>query len=74
MSKLIAVSDETYANLSKLKGKKKSFTEVINELLGRKSGNIEQFFGAWKDKDVETMKKEIQERRRMNMGRHIKGR
>ena len=74
MSKLIAVSDQTYADLLKLKGKKKSFTEVINELLGRKTGNIEQFFGAWKDRDVSIIKKRIQERRKANMQRSIKER
>ncbi|MDE1856110.1 MAG: antitoxin VapB family protein [Candidatus Micrarchaeota archaeon] len=71
MSKLIAIADETYANLTRLKGKNKSFTEVINELLGRKSGNIEQFFGALKDKDVRPFLKELEEKRRKNVHRNL---
>lgn len=72
MSKLISISDETYDTLVKFKGKTKSFTQVINELIGRRSGNIEKYFGALKDRDLSWMKKETIERRKMNVGRNIK--
>ncbi|MDE1850901.1 MAG: antitoxin VapB family protein [Candidatus Micrarchaeota archaeon] len=71
MSKIISISDETYDTLVKFKGKTKSFTQVINELIGRRSGNIERFFGVWKGKDVEKMKREVMERRKKNIGRNI---
>ncbi|MDE1828324.1 MAG: antitoxin VapB family protein [Candidatus Micrarchaeota archaeon] len=72
MSKIISISDETYNTLVKFKGKTKSFTQVINELIGRRSGNIEKYFGVLKDRDLSELKKETVERRKMNVGRNIK--
>ncbi len=64
MAKLIAVSEEAYFRLSKLKGDDKSFTKVIMELTEEKKTDISDLFGAIsldakKLKEVkETIKKE----------------
>jgi len=64
MSKLISVSDAIYADLMKIKGKK-SFTEVIAELLKRqrKDMDLMDFFGSMPDIDAEKWKKEIRDQR-----------
>lgn len=50
MVKVISVSDEVYAMLTRFKGSR-SFSEVIkNAMEGGKKGDIRQFFGALKDK------------------------
>jgi predicted CopG family antitoxin len=46
MAKLIAVSEEAYSRLSKLKGKDKSFTKIIIELTDEKKTDISDLFGA----------------------------
>lgn len=52
MAKLIAVSEDTYYKLEKLK-KGKSFTSVINELLEKNNADISEFFGILKMSDKE---------------------
>ncbi len=48
MAKLIAISEEAYSRLAKLKGRDKSFTTVIMELTEKKKSDIMEFFGAIK--------------------------
>jgi predicted CopG family antitoxin len=66
MSKLISVSDEIYANLSKYKMNGRSFTEVIRLFMESKNqGDIMEFAGILKDdKDLDDFKATIQRDRR----------
>jgi predicted CopG family antitoxin len=67
MAKLIAISEEVYDRLSRLKGKEKakSFTAVISELLRQREDDIEDLFGAWKmnDKEASELKRKLREER-----------
>jgi len=66
MAKLIAVSEEAYSRLSKLKGKDKSFTKIIIELTDEKKTDISDLFGALNmspDK-VKAIKETIKEERK----------
>ncbi len=59
MAKLIAVNEEIYGKLQKLKGKR-SFSAAIDSLIESKSGNIRKYFGALRDrKDLERIQEEI---------------
>jgi predicted CopG family antitoxin len=62
MTKTISISDDVYEQLVKIKGKK-SFSEVIRELI-RKKGNAELImtaFGTRSEKEAEELEKEIKE-------------
>ena len=51
MVKVISVSDETYAMLVKLKGKKMSFSETIKAAIAKGGkGDLMRSFGVLKDK------------------------
>jgi predicted CopG family antitoxin len=65
MTRQITISDEAYERLSRLKDGKKSFTQVILELTGKKYKDISDLFGAWKMSDAraEQLKREITESR-----------
>jgi predicted CopG family antitoxin len=67
MAKLIAVSEEAYDRLSRLKSKEKakSFTAVIMELTKQHGGGISTLFGAWKmsDKESAALKRRIKKER-----------
>jgi predicted CopG family antitoxin len=66
MAKLIAVSEEAYSRLSKLKGKDRSFTKIIIELTEEKKTDISDLFGALNmspDK-VKAIKETIKEERK----------
>lgn len=67
MTKLIAVSEEAYARLAKLKKGKESFTTVIIELTEKKKGDIMEFFGALKmSKDeVKRLKTRLKKERKI---------
>jgi predicted CopG family antitoxin len=72
MAKQIAVSDEVYNMLLKMKGQDKSFTEVIKEMLKKRdSMNIMKFAGSGKkySKELQDMAKRIQEDRDKSSGR-----
>ncbi|MBX8636358.1 MAG: hypothetical protein KIS30_05925 [Thermoplasmata archaeon] len=73
MAKLIAISEDVYNRLSKLKEreKAKSFTAVISELLKDKETDISDLFGAWKmdDKGATELKERIRKERRRSFSR-----
>lgn len=73
MSKLISVSDDVYANLSKYKTNGRSFTEVIREFMASKNqGDIMEFAGILKDdKDLDDFKAAIQRDRRAAKSRKV---
>ena len=50
MAKLIAVNEEVYAKLKRLKGTR-SFSTLLDGLIEKKSGDIKKYFGVWRDKD-----------------------
>ncbi|MCL5434143.1 MAG: hypothetical protein M1559_00275 [Candidatus Marsarchaeota archaeon] len=50
MAKLIAVNEEVYAKLKRLKGTS-SFSTLLDGLIEKKSGDIKKYFGVWRDKD-----------------------
>jgi predicted CopG family antitoxin len=66
MAKLIAVSEEAYSRLSKLKGKDKSFTKIIIELTEEKKTDISDLFGAlnMSPERVKALKETIKEERK----------
>ncbi len=66
MAKLIAVSEEAYSRLSKLKGKDKSFTKIIIELTDKKKTDISDLFGAlnMSPEKVKALKETIREERK----------
>lgn len=66
MAKLIAVSEEAYSRLSKLKGKDKSFTKIIIELTEEKKTDISDLFGAlnMSPEKVKALKETIKEERK----------
>lgn len=66
MVKVISLSNNAYDKLKSLKGKK-SFSELIVDLLNRKvqKKNIMEFAGIWKDDEYwENFKKDIKETRK----------
>lgn len=73
MAKLIAISEDVYNRLSKLKEREKSrsFTAVISELLEAKERDITDLFGAWKmsDKEASELNKRIRKERRESFSR-----
>ncbi len=73
MAKLIAISEDVYNRLSKLKEreKAKSFTAVILELLDVKERDITDLFGAWKmsDKEAGELHRRIRRERRESFSR-----
>lgn len=74
MAKQIAVSDEVYELLSKMKNENQSFSEVIKAMAAkkRKKQNVMKCFGILKnDKDLVKVEKMIADDRRRNMGRQL---
>lgn len=65
MSKLIAVTDEIYSQLSKMKGKR-SFSEELRELIEKEQRrkDISALFGSLKGVDTKQWEKEIEEGRK----------
>jgi predicted CopG family antitoxin len=74
MARQISVSNEVYEELSKLKGKK-SFSELIKEVMGIKKGNekLMKFAGILKKdrKNLEQLKRIIAKEREANYGREF---
>ncbi len=59
MAKLIAIREEVYMKLRKLKGKQ-SFSAAIDSLIESKSGDISRYFGVWRNKkDLDKVEAEI---------------
>ena len=50
MAKLIAVNEEVYIKLKRLKGSR-SFSTLLDGLIEKKSGDIKRYFGVWRDRD-----------------------
>lgn len=72
MARLISVSNEVYEELSKTKGEKRSFSEVIRSLLDTKKRafDMKSFAGIWKErKDLKQIEKRIQTERK-SFGRY----
>jgi predicted CopG family antitoxin len=68
MVRVISISDEAYAELSRIKAGR-SFTEVIRALINKKTtaGNFDEvmrFFGAINDKEASGMRKASRDFRR----------
>jgi predicted CopG family antitoxin len=74
MSKLIAVSDDVYSTLYKMKGSGDSFSKVIVKTItayqSRKK-DISDLAGVLKDKDVSTWLKEVEEGRKRSFKRKM---
>ena len=74
MARQISVSNEVYEELSKLKGRK-SFSELIKEVMGIKNNNekLMKFAGILKKdrKRLERLKKLISRERNANYGREF---
>jgi predicted CopG family antitoxin len=66
MTRQIAISEEAYERLARLKDNKKSFTKVILELTDKSRGDISDLFGAWKISDAaaERLKSDIKRARK----------
>lgn len=66
MTRQIAISEEAYERLSRLKDNKKSFTKVILELTEKTGKDISDLFGTWKmnESKAEHLKKAIKESRK----------
>lgn len=66
MTRWIAISEEAYKRLSKLKDNKKSFTKVILELTEKESKDISDLFGSWKmsDQHTDNLKNDIKKSRK----------
>jgi predicted CopG family antitoxin len=75
MAKQIAISDDVYQLLVDMKGKDKSFSEVIRSLAGWRAKNkaIMKFAGVGKNdsKRLEEFKKFIEEHRKNSRPRHF---
>ena len=65
MSRLIAVSDDVYEMLLRIK-KGRSFTEVIKATLEKNKAEISESFGVWKmsDKEADELKNKIKKNRK----------
>jgi predicted CopG family antitoxin len=66
VTKLISVSEEAYSRLAKLKGKEKSFTEIIIELTEKKKSDFMEFFGALKmnKNEIKKLKSKLKKERK----------
>ena len=73
MTKLVSLSNVAYSELSKLKGKKMSFSDAILNLIKqqKEKGDIRKFAGILKTKrnELERFSLQIQKDRRRNPGR-----
>ena len=73
MTKLVSLSNVAYSELSKLKGKKMSFSDAILNLIKqqKEKGDIRKFAGILKTKknELERFGLQIQKDRRRNLGR-----
>ena len=50
--KTISIRDDIYEKLASMKEEGESFSDAIEKLLRRKSGNIRKYFGALKDSEI----------------------
>ena len=65
MAKLIAIREEVYVKLRKLKGNQ-SFSAAIDSLMESKSGNISRYFGALRNRtDLDQIEEEITKNRKI---------
>ncbi len=65
MVKIIAVNEEVYSKLQKLKGKL-SFSSAIDRLIEKKSDNISKYFGVWRSKkNLDEIENEIIKNRKI---------
>ncbi|MCW6160363.1 MAG: hypothetical protein LVQ95_04740 [Candidatus Micrarchaeales archaeon] len=71
MSRLIAVSDELYNELTKIKGKR-SYTETIKSLMEKRHPDIMKLAGLLTREEGEAMERNVLEGRRRNFGRKFK--
>ena len=75
MTKMVSLSNEAYYELTKLKGKKMSFSDTIISLIKqhKEKGDIKKFAGILKTKknELEEFSLQIQRDRRRNSGRFL---
>ncbi len=67
--KTITIKEEVYKKLLELKNDKKSFSEVISELIDKRENILRKYKGILKDSDVltEIGKELIEERKRIRV-------
>ncbi len=75
MSKLVSLSNETYSTLRRMKGKNRSFSEVIMELVSKAEPKRDflSLVGSLKSesKELESLKEEVERGRKRNSDRHL---
>ena len=65
MTKLVSLTDEAYAVLSRMKHSGESFSKLVMRVFGRKRKDIMDFAGVWEGrKDLEEAFKEVAEERK----------
>ena len=65
MAKLIAVNEEVYLKLKRLKGSN-SFSALLDSLVERKSGDVRKYFGVWRNRtDLDKLEAEITANRKV---------
>lgn len=69
-TKTITIMDDAYDLLKKAKLKDESFSDVIRREFSSKA-KVSDFFGAWEDFDVVSLKKRISESRRISDKRKL---
>ncbi|MCL4380657.1 MAG: antitoxin VapB family protein [Candidatus Marsarchaeota archaeon] len=72
MAKLISVTDAVYNELSKAKGKKLSFSQILLKMFNvyKNSSDINKFAGILKDKNVASWLNEVEYGRKKGFKRH----
>ncbi len=73
MAKLISITENLYDELSRMKGKKLSFSGIISKMLEayKSSADISRFAGVLKDKDVSEWLNGVEQGRKRSFRRPI---
>jgi predicted CopG family antitoxin len=69
--KHVSLSDEAYNRLKQAKRDSESFSDVILRIVSVPQGNIDRFFGAWKDKKYSKIQKRILSERKRSHSRIV---
>ena len=59
MVRHVSLSDEAYERLKKAKKDSESFSDVVLRIVRSPTGDLNRFFGAWKDDEHEKVKAKI---------------
>ena len=71
MVRMISVSDKVYEMLKKMKGDKRSFSMLFEDLLRRKKSDVTDFFALIPDLDEHVVNKNIESMRKRNKHREM---